>query len=229
MDILNAASLLLDLLIGPLMIAVPLLLFRWGIDAAAYSEPYGHWRVNNATIAGVIVGVCLLIATPLPGMPLSVMSLFATTSPWAMPAPDFAAMALDRMLVAPHAMIDELLDGDSRSNMAIALLVAGGLVMGRALVDTLREFDWPMTIATLMIDMFIMALTAMMLFYAAILGLWLCNRMNFWVLLVVVLLIQEYRYNVLRLFPRHRSFRLPRTVLPLGALSRMPHKPSRKR
>ena len=229
MDILNTASLLIDLLIGPLMIAVPLLLFRWGVDAAAYSEPYGHWRVSNASIAGVILGVCLLVAPPLPGRPQTIMGVLDKTSPWSMSSPDFAAMALDRLLVAPHALIDELLEGDSRSNLAVALLVAGALVMLRALVDTVREFDWPMTIATLMIDVFIMALTAMMLLYTAILALWLCNRLNFWVLLLVILLIQEYRYNVIKLFPRHRSFRLPRAVLPLGALSRMPHKHKRKR
>lgn len=217
MDVLEILASVASLTVGPLLIIVPLLLFRWGTDTAAYCEPYGHRRVNNATLAGAILGVCLVIATPLPGQPLRFASVFGAGGPWDLRLHEFGALVLDRFAAAPRFLFERLAEDDERLNLTLGVGVAAGLVLRRVVWDAIRRHGWRFSLLALALDLFLAGLTASLTFYGALLGLWLCNRLNFWLIALAILLIQEYRYNVVGLYPKHRHFRLPRAALPLGA------------
>ncbi|WP_448191837.1 hypothetical protein [Azospirillum sp. sgz301742] len=216
MDVLEHLSAALSAAIGPLLIVIPLLLYRWVTDTAAHSEPYGPRRVDNATLAGLIVGVCLIAVTPLPGEPLSVDSIFMAGGPWDIRLGQFGALVIDRLDAAPWFLIERLSLDDERLNLTLGVGVAMALLLVRAATG-FAHHGWRLSLQEIALDLVITTLTAALALYAAVLTLWLCNRLNFWLFLVAILMIQEYRYNVVGVFPKHRHFRLPRARLPLEA------------
>ncbi|HYH37433.1 MAG TPA: hypothetical protein VD860_04360 [Azospirillum sp.] len=213
MDVLELLSSAASFAVGPLLIIVPLLLYRWVTDTAAHWDLYGGFREDNATLAGLLLGICLVAATPLPGQPLSFDSVFNRGGPWDFHLEAFGALVLDRMALAPGFLLDRLLLDDERMNLTLGVAMAAALLLGRAAVGIAQQ-GWLRSVATIAMDVAVAALTAALVLYGAILGLWLCNRLNFWLFLVGLVMIQEYRYNMLGLFPRHRHFRLPRARLP---------------
>lgn len=213
MDVLELLSSAASYAIGPLLIIVPLLLYRWVTDSAAHWDLYGGLREDNATLAGLLLGICLVAATPLPGQPLTFDSVFNRGGPWDFHLEAFGSLVLDRMEVAPAYLLDRLLLDDDRLNLTLGVAMAAALLAGRAAVGIAQQ-GWWHSVATIAMDLTVAALTAALVLYAVILGLWLCNRLNFWLFLVGLVMIQEYRYNMLGLFPRHRHFRLPRARLP---------------
>lgn len=213
MDVLELLSSAASYAVGPLLIIVPLLAYRWVTDTAAHWEPYGGFREDNATLAGLLLGVCLVAATPLPGQPLTFDSIFNRGGPWDFGLQDFGALVLDRMGAAPGLLLDRLVLDDERLNLLLGVAMALALLGGRAVVGILQQGAW-LSAVTIAMDLFVAAMTAALTLYATILGLWLCNRLNFWLFLVGIVMMQEYRYNMIGLFPRHRHFRLPRARLP---------------
>lgn len=213
LDYLNSAA---SAAVGPLLIIIPLLLYRWVTDTAAHSEPYGPRRVDNATLAGLILGICLIAATPLPGEPLTFESVFTAGGPWDFRLEPFGALVFDRLEAAPWHLIERLSVDDERRNLTLGVGLATALLMVRATTGFARH-GWRLSLLEIALDLIITALTAALALYAVLLTLWLCNRLNFWLFAVAILMIQEYRYNVIGLFPKHRHFRLPRAKLPLEA------------
>lgn len=213
MDVLDLLSSAASYAIGPLLIIVPLLLYRWVTDTAAHWDLYGASREDNATLAGLLLGVCLVAVTPLPGQPLSFDSVFNRGGPWDFHLETFGALVLDRMEVAPGHLLDRLVFDDERLNLLLGVAMAAALLAGRAIAGVVWQ-GWRQSVATIAMDLTVVLFTAALTLYAVILTLWLCNRLNFWLFLVAILMIQEYRYNLFGLFPRHRHFRLPRARLP---------------
>jgi hypothetical protein len=213
MDVLDFLSSAASYAIGPLLIIGPMLLYRWVTDTAAHWDLYGGFREDNATLAGLLLGVCLVAATPLPGQPLSFDSVFNRGGPWDFHLEAFGSLVIDRMEAAPGSLLDRLILDDDRLNLTLGVAMAAALLAGRAIAGVVWQGWWP-SVATIAMDLTVAALTAALTLYGAILGLWLCNRLNFWLFLVAIVMIQEYRYNMFGLFPRHRHFRLPRARLP---------------
>lgn len=213
MDVLNLLSSAASDAVGVLLIVVPLLLYRWLMDSFAHWPPYGAMRKDKATIAGFLLGICLVAVTPLPGQPLSFDSIFNRGGPWDFGMDAFCDLVLDRTAAAPRRLLDGLILDDERLNLTLGVAVAAALLTGDAITGFFR-LRWRRALAGVFIDLIVAALTAVLTIYAAMLVLWLCNRLNFWLFLVGILAIQEYRYNLLGLFPRHRRFRLPSFRLP---------------
>jgi len=213
MDVLDLLSSAASYAIGPLLIIVPLLLYRWVTDTAAHWDLYGASREDNATLAGLLLGVCLVAATPLPGQPLSVEAVFNRGGPWDFGLEAFGALVLDRMEAAPGYLLERLVFDDERWNLTLGVAMAAALLAGRAIAGIVRQ-GWRLSAVMIAMDLGVAVFTAALTLYAVILTLWLCNRLNFWLFLVGIVMMQEYRYNLLGLFPRHRHFRLPRARLP---------------
>ena len=213
MDVLNHLSSAAYNAVGVLLIAVPLLLYRWLADSVAHWPPYGAVRKDKAAIAGFLLGICLVAATPLPGQPLSFDSIFNRGGPWDFEMDAFGDLVLDRIAAAPGLLIDRLAFDDERLNLTLGVAAAAALLTGYAIAGFVR-LRWRRALAGVVFDLIVAAMTALLVLYAVMLVLWLCNRLNFWLFLVGILAIQEYRYNLIGLFPRHRHFRLPRFRLP---------------
>lgn len=213
MDVLNLLSSAASDAVGVLLIVVPLLLYRWLTDSVAHWPPYGAMRKDKAAIAGFLLGVCLVAVTPLPGQPLSVDSIFNRGGPWDFEMDAFGDLVFDRMVAAPGLLLDRLILDDERLNLTLGVTAAAALLVGHAIGGFFR-LRWRQAVATVVFDQIVAAMTAILTLYAVMLALWLCNRLNFWIFLVGILAIQEYRYNLFGLFPRHRHFRLPRFRLP---------------
>lgn len=213
MDVLNLLSSAASDAVGVLLIVVPLLLYRWLTDSVAHWPPYGAMRKDKAAIAGFLLGVCLVAVTPLPGQPLSVDSIFNRGGPWDFEMDAFGDLVFDRMVAAPGLLLDRLILDDERLNLTLGVTAAAALLAGHAIGGFFR-LRWRQAVATVVFDQIVAAMTAILTLYAVMLALWLCNRLNFWIFLVGILAIQEYRYNLFGLFPRHRHFRLPRFRLP---------------
>ncbi len=213
MDVLNHLSSAAYNAVGVLLIAVPLLLYRWLADSVAHWPPYGAVRKDKAAIAGFLLGICLVAATPLPGQPLSFDSIFNRGGPWDFEMDAFGDLVLDRIAAAPGLLIDRLAFDDERLNLTLGVAAAAALLTGYAITGFVR-LRWRRALAGVVFDLIVAAMTALLVLYAVMLVLWLCNRLNFWLFLVGILAIQEYRYNLIGLFPRHRHFRLPRFRLP---------------
>lgn len=213
MDVLDLLSSAASDAVGPLLIIGPLLLYRWVTDTAAHWDLYGAMREDNATLAGLLLGVCLVAVTPLPGEPLTFDALFNRGGPWDFHIDAFGDLVLDRVATAPGRLLDRLTLDDDRLNLTLGVAMAAALLAGRAIAGVVRQ-GWRPSLATIAMDLIVTVLTATLTLYAVILTLWLCNRLNFWLFLVAILAIQEYRYNLFGLFPRHRHFRLPRARLP---------------
>ena len=213
MDVLDLLSSAASYAVGPLLIIVPLLLYRWVTDSAAHWDLYGAAREDNATLAGLLLGVCLVAVTPLPGEPLGFDAVFNRGGPWDFRLEGFGALVLDRMEAAPGHLLDRLVFDDERWNLTLGVAMAAALLAGRAAAGIVWQ-GWRLAAVMIAVDLFVAMFTAALTLYGVILTLWLCNRLNFWLFLVAILMIQEYRYNQLGLFPRHRHFRLPRARLP---------------
>lgn len=213
LDYLNSAG---SAAVGPLLILIPLLLHRWVTDTAAHCEPYGPRRVDNAALAGLILGICVVAVTPLPGEPLSFESVFTAGGPWDIHLEEFGTLVLDRLETGPWRLIERLSVDDERLNLTLGVGLAVALLLVRAAASaaSVAGHGWRLAALELALDLVIAALTAALTLYAVLLTLWLCNRLNFWLFAVAILMIQEYRYNVLGLFHKHRHFRLPRARLP---------------
>lgn len=213
MDVLDLLSYAASYAAGPLFIIVPLLLYRWVTDTAAHWDLYGGFREDNATLAGVLLGICLVAATPLPGQPLTFDSVFNRGGPWDFHMEAFISLVFDRMEVAPGYLYDRLTLDDDRQNLLLGMILAVALLVAWAVAGVAQR-GWRHALVTSAMDLTVAALTAVLTLYTVMLVLWLCNRLNFWLFLVGLVMLQEYRYNMVGLFPRHRHFRLPRARLP---------------
>ncbi|PWC31254.1 hypothetical protein [Azospirillum sp. TSO35-2] len=216
MDVLEFLTTSGPLALVPLLVIAPLLFYRWVVDAAGHWEVYGRRRVAVVEMAGVLIGVCFIATTPLPGGALSLDGLFASGGPWDIDAVTFRTIVVERLWEAPDSLADRIARDDQRLNLTLGLGIALALLLGRQAAG-FASLHWRPAVVSVAIDLIIASLTAVTTLYTALLLLWMLNRLNFWVLAVAILAIQEYRYNVLGLFHRQRHFRIPKALVPMGA------------
>ncbi|MCW2249373.1 hypothetical protein M2352_005033 [Azospirillum fermentarium] len=216
MDIVGWIAFGLSHAIVPILIAAPLLLYRWVRDTAVHWKAYGAKRVGVVEVSGLLIGICLAATTPLPGGPLTFDTLLMAGGPWDFDAAAFAELAIERVGSAPDRLAGRLIEDDERLNLSLGIGVALLILAVRTTLGFVRSGRRRGCLAAAM-DLVIAVMTAVSTLYGVLLTLWLLNRLNFWVLGMAILAAQEYRYNVIGLFHRHRHFRLPRAMLPLGA------------
>ncbi len=205
MDVLNLLHAAFLLLALPASLALPFLLWLRISDAAHLHHPYGSWRPALATFCGLALGGCMLAAEWQPGS-LTFEAVFNDGGRWDLSLVEFAALVMERMGEGPHRLLDVLLTDDPHLNFGLVAMVVATLFavdVGLTLASGLRG---PMLLAFLL-DLLMAVLAAGLTVYAAHVGLWLLNRLNFWTIAVAILLLQEYRYGVLGLFHRRRKAR----------------------
>ncbi|BAI74707.1 hypothetical protein AZL_b00440 (plasmid) [Azospirillum sp. B510] len=216
MDILDLFASGTVILIGTLLIAAPLIIYRGLFDTARHWHAYGPGRAGVAELCGFLIGLCFILTTPLPGGGLNADLLFGVGGPWDLDPPAFEALVLDILDKAPDRLAAWLAERDDRLNLTLIVGFALALLGARGAWGFYRA-HWRMAMLTLAMDLTLAALASVATLYAMLLGLWLLNRLNFWALAVAVLVMQEYRYNTLGLFQKQRHFRAPKSMLPLGA------------
>lgn len=216
MDIVGWIVFVLSHAIVPILIAAPLLLYRWVRDTAVHWHAYGVKRVGVVELSGLLIGIGFAVITPLPGGPLTFDTLFMAGGPWDFDAAAFAGLAFDRVGTAPDRLAERLAGDDERLNLTLITGVAL-LILGARSVLGIVHAGRRRGCLTAAMDLIIVVMAAVSTLYTVLLTLWLLNQMNFWVLGAAILAAQEYRYNVLGVFHRHRHFRLPKAMLPLGA------------
>ncbi|PGH55556.1 hypothetical protein CRT60_19905 [Azospirillum palustre] len=216
MDILELFASGTVILIGTLLIAAPLIVYRALFDTARHWHAYGAGRAGIVELCGFLIGICFIMTTPLPGGGLNADLLFGVDGPWALDPSAFEALVLDTLAEAPDRLAAWLAERDDRLNLTLVVGFAFALLAGRGAWGFYRTY-WRVALLTLAMDLTLAALASVATLYAMLLGLWLLNRLNFWALAVAVLVMQEYRYNTLGLFQKQRHFRAPKSMLPLGA------------
>lgn len=216
MDIIELFASGTVILVGTILIAAPLIVYRALFDTARHWHAYGAVRAGIAELSGFLIGVCFILTTPLPGGGLDFDLLFGIGGPWDLDPTEFEAMVTQILAEAPDRLAAWLARRDERQNLTLITVLALALLAGRGAWG-FHGTHWRMALLTLAMDLTLAALASIATLYAVLLGLWLLNRLNFWALAVAMLVMQEYRYNTLGLFQKQRHFRAPKAMLPLGA------------
>jgi hypothetical protein len=196
-------------LLRVLAVVLPLLAWQW---IFALARPYrGDTGPLGLTLAaGVMIGLAAL-AELFPFSPLSWDAIVAPGGLWDLSVPEFLSLSVRIVRRAVPALLAALRHGDEQRNVRTWLGAAAALWFIRLAIGLLA---WPKRgggqFLLAEIACFVAALFGTI--YAGPLLLWSANRLNFWLFLVVVLLIQDYRYDrppilqrLLRIVGRHRS------------------------
>ncbi len=203
MDILTFLQSTFLVLALPVALVLPFSLWFRISDAAHLHHPYGSWRPALATFCGLALGACQVAAVLQPGS-LTFEAIFDGGGYWDLAIGDFAELVMHRIGDGPHRLADILVTDDSRLNYGVVVM----------LVATLFAVDVGLTLAAggrgpallaFLLDLLMAALAAVLTVYTVHVAFWLLNRLNFWVIAVVLLLLQEFRYGVLGLFNRRRK------------------------
>jgi len=175
------------------LVVAPLLLWRWTI---ALTSPYraGTGSIGPTLAASAIAGLVALAAT----LPNSIFTWDAIVSRggfWDLTLPEFLAVAAGVVGRAIPALLEVLQSAGARSNFvgwiaAIIVIWSARLAIGlHALpVRNARLRFLAAELACFLVGMFATI-------YLVTLLPWLANRLNFWLFLVLILLIQDYRYG----------------------------------
>ena len=200
-------------LLRALLVIAPLLAWQWTITLG---QPYRAktGAIGPTLVASTMVGLGALVAL-LPGTTLTWDAIVTSGGFWDLTVPEFLAVSVDIVRQALPALLATLRFDDERRNVqswiaaALALWfirLAIGLIAGPPRGGSqflLAE------IAGFVIGVFATI-------YAGPLLMWSVNRLNFWIFLVLILLIQDFRYCD-----------PPLTVRLLGRLTRLPQRQPR--
>jgi hypothetical protein len=180
-------------LLRVVLVVAPLLVWRWTI---ALTSPYraGTRSVGPTLAASVMGGLGALAAT----LPHSIFTWDAIVSRggfWDLKLPEFLAVAAGVVWRAIPTLLEVLQSAGAQSNLvgwiaAIIVIWSTRLAIGLHALP-LRNARLRFLAAEL--ACFLAGMFATI--YLGTLLPWLANRLNFWLFLVLILLIQDYRYG----------------------------------
>ena len=182
------------------IVLAPLLAWQW---IALWSRP---WRrragglADPTILAGMMVGIAMLAASFRPQM-LDWDGIVSVGGFWDLDTGDFLALARNFVLHAPGALIAALEFDDRRRDLQAWLMLALVLWLARALAVWLARPPFGVQrfvlgeLATFIASVFGTVYLGPLLF-------WSINQLNFWLFLIAILLIQDYRYDEPPLFGR---------------------------
>ena len=199
MDLLDLLGSAAHHLFRALLVAAPLLLWQWAVQ---YSRAVrGGSGSGDATVAsGAMIG---LAALPLliPPMALTWDGVVTPNGVWDLTLSEFMERALRYETRAVAELCAAVLWADDRANLlawcGLALLI-WALRIGTAVAQRRGHRVRGLLLTELAI--FITSFHG--LIYLATLALWSINQLNFWVILVVIVLIQDFRHNEPPFLPR---------------------------
>lgn len=201
------------LLLRVLLVIAPLLVWQWTI---ALGQPYraSAGPVGLTVAASTMVGLAALAAL-MPQATLTWDAIVPHGGFWDLTLAEFLSLSFDIMRRAMPALLATLQFDDDQSNFQNWLAMAIALWLIRLAVGLIARparGGWRFLGTDL--ASFIVGVFATI--YAGPLLLWSVNRLNFWLFLLLILLIQDCRYDEPPLV-----FRLA------GRLTRMPYRRER--
>lgn len=199
MDLLDLLGESARYLFRALMVAAPLLIWQWIVQ---FSRPVrGGNGSGDATIAsGVMIGLAALPVL-IPPVALTWDGIVTPNGLWDLTLAEFLERALRYEARAMPGLAQAILFGDDRANLlawcGLALLV-WALRIGTAIAQRRGR----RTRSLLITESCVFIASFHGVIYLGTLLLWSVNQLNFWVMLVAILLLQDYRHNEPPLLPR---------------------------
>lgn len=200
MDVLQVIGDLARFALRAFIVLAPLLAWQW---IALWARP---WRrragglADPTIFAGIMVGIAMLAASFRPEM-LDWDGIVAVGGFWDRDTGDFLLFARSFVLHAPAALLAALTFDDWRRDLQAWLVLAVVLWLARALAVWLSQPPFGVQrfvvgeLATFIASAFGTVYLGPLLF-------WSINQLNFWLFLIAILLIQDYRYDEPPLFGR---------------------------
>jgi len=199
MDMIDILGDVARFLFRGLAIVAPLLLWQWVVLLGR--PPRGVFGMSDATvISGAMLGSAALPLL-IPGMALTWDAITGPDGVWDLTMSEFQHRALRYELRAVPALLRETLWGEMRTELRVWIglaLVIWALRIGIGL--SMRRGRHAATFLVAEAATFLVSLYGIV--YLAPLMLWGVNQMNFWALLVLILLIQDFRHNDPPIVPR---------------------------
>jgi hypothetical protein len=204
------------------IVIAPLLAWQW---VALWGRPYRRRAgglADPTVIAGGMIGIAIL-AVILPPDMLSWDAIVSIGGIWDLGLMQFVELARSFVVHGPGALLIMLFYDDQRRDLQAWLALAFTLWAVRALAVWLPGPPFG-TSRFLLAELATFLASIIGTVYLGPLVLWSINRLNFWLLLVAVLLIQDYRYDEPPLFSRlvgavnavrHRRTALPSEAMPV--------------
>lgn len=182
------------------IVIAPLLAWQW---VAIWGRPYRRRNgglTDPTIIAGMMIGIAILVVI-LPPVTLTWDAIVSVGGFWDLGLMEFAGLARSMVLHGPGALIAALITDDPERDLQAWLALAMTIWAIRVLAVWLAGPPYGSSrflageVTTLLVSI-------LGTVYLGPLLLWSINRANFWLALIAVLLIQDYRYDDPPLFGR---------------------------
>ena len=177
---------------GAIFLGVPVALIgiaRYGIRQVAEPEYVEIPLLIKLTVtAGLILGVGLLSAVARPEY-YYLEQVLRVSGPWDLSLGDFLHYRVNPLRLDVEALIDELRFGDPRRNLAV--LFVAPAILASVMAAACYHYWQPLAATTCaLVSLGAIVIVAYVVFYLACGALWVANLLNFWTLLVILVLYQ---------------------------------------
>jgi hypothetical protein len=182
------------------IVIAPLLAWQW---VALWGRPYRHRAgglADPTVLAGIMVGIAIL-AVILPPETMTWDAIVSLGGFWDLGLMQFVELARSIVVHGPGALLAALVAGDPRRDLQAWLALAMTLWAIRLIAIWLSGPPHGSS-RFLVAEAATFAASTLGTVYLGPLVLWSINRVNFWLLLMAILLIQDYRYDDPPLFGR---------------------------
>jgi len=180
------------LVAGAIFLGVPVALIgiaRYGIRQVAEPEYVEIPLLIKLTVtAGLILGVGLLAVVARPEY-YYLEQVLRVGGPWDLSLGEFLRYRVSPLRLDVGAVIDELRFDDPRRNLAVLFLAPA--ILALVMVVACYRYWQPLAATTCaLVSLGAIVIVAYVVFYLACGALWMANLLNFWALLVILVLYQ---------------------------------------
>ena len=181
---------------GAVLLGVPIVLAglaRYGIRHVAEPEYVQIPLLIKLTVtAGLILGVGLLAAVARPEYYL-LEQVLRVDGPWSLSLTEFLSLRVNPLALDVGAVVDRIRYDDPTGNLAI--LFGAPALLAAVMVVACYVYWQPLPATTCaLVSLAAIAIAAYVVFYLVCGALWLGNLLNFWALLLVLVLIQRRKH-----------------------------------
>jgi len=222
MDVLEILGEIGRVLLRVFIVIAPLLAWQW---VALWTRPFRRRSgglADPTVLAGMMVGVAIL-AVILPPEALTWDAIVTVGGFWDLGLMQFVELARSMVLHGPGVLLATVLYDDPWRDLQAWLTLAVTLWAIRVVAVLMGRPPYGPG-RLLLAELATFLASALGTVYLGPLLLWSTNRLNFWLLLIAILLIQDFRYDEPPLFGRlvgavnavrHRHRPLPAEVMPV--------------
>ena len=222
MDVLEILGEIGRVLLRVFIVIAPLLAWQW---VALWTRPFRRRSgglADPTVLAGMMVGVAIL-AVILPPEALTWDAIVTVGGFWDLGLMQFVELARSMVLHGPGVLLATVLYDDPWRDLQAWLTLAVTLWAIRVVAVLMGGPPYGPG-RLLLAELATFLASALGTVYLGPLLLWSTNRLNFWLLLIAILLIQDFRYDEPPLFGRlvgavnavrHRHRPLPAEVMPV--------------